>query len=243
MSDFYDIYSPSEVEAEMALGAMQQARDHVAGVCGACPDSATGAGCPTCPTAAGYASITGINPLMFTPGAMSVTRPAPKRGSPVTWSPALRAAISQFRPGQAAVEAAARRFQRAAGPVVTEAEPGPVDVSYLPLNSPAAIAAGATFTIAQTSQTVFKPHRLNVPRNIADFFLIDNFSVGNVPLSAAAGQVPAASFATDATQANVRKVTANPGVQIIIQVQNIDGAPHRFLATLFGWSAQPEGCR
>lgn len=240
MTDFYDIRNEEEMNAEMALGAIQQAREYAAGA-GYDPDEFIA-------TVAGYAAIegdpytAGVTFPGFRPGPGMLT---PGTGTPGRGSFRLAPGILRgFRPSSPAMRKVGNiRRALGVGPRVTEAEPGPVDVSYLPLVSPAPVAAGAVGVITTTSQTVFKPRRLNVSRAIADFFLIDNFSVGNVPLSAAAGQVPAASFATDATEANVRKVTANPGVQIVIQVTNIDGAPHRFLSTLFGWSAQPEGCR
>lgn len=233
---FYDILSPEELQAQIALGQMQQMREHAAAGCAGCDGAQSGA-CAGCPTAAGYASIqSGAPPGLWYPDLM--------RREPVG-PPRARVRVHPSMYTQVRLPPAVRAQQeRILGiPTVAEATPGPVDVSYLPLVSAGQIAAAAQLTITQTAQTVFKPHRLNVPVNIANFFLIDAFSVGNVPLSAAAGPVPAASFATDATEANVRKVTANPGVQIVLQVTNIDGAPHRFLSTLFGWSSQPEGCR
>ena len=234
--EFYDIMSPQEEAAAMAMGHLQQARDY--GQQGGYTDEEI--------MMAGYAAIEGGQDLsgaaalfLGRPGAV---RPMGARGRrPISVSlQSLRGAVRSMSP---AARAFARNQIRAGRmPTAVPTEPGPVDISYVPLVSPVGgIAAGASFTINQTSQTIFKPKRLNVSRAIADFFLIDSVSVGNVPLSAAAGAVPAASFATDATGANVRKVTANPGVQIVLQVTNIDGAAHRFLSTLFGWSSQPEG--
>lgn len=231
--EFYEILSPQEEAAEMAMGHMQQARDY--GQQGGYTDEEV--------MMAGYMAIEGgedqAGAAALFLGAPRATTAAPRRMVRVSRA-GLRQAVTRMSP---AVRAFARAQARAGRLATTvPSEPGPVDISYVPLVSPVGgIAAGASFTINQTSQTIFKPKRLNVSRAIADFFLIDSFSVGNVPLSAAAGAVPAASFATDATGANVRKVTANPGVQIVLQVTNIDGATHRFLSTLFGWSSQPEG--
>lgn len=248
MADFYDILagmiaanngadasvvSAEEAAAEMYLNDLARAREAAASM-GLDPDAAV----------AGYASIAtpyaaGAPLFMARPPAS--VQPRGVQLTPAAIATALRRARANPASMLSAVPpAVALRLPQ---PAVRPSDPGPVDVSFMPFDSGANIAAGAQATISVSAQTVFKPERLNVPRNIADFFTIDNMTVGNVPLSAATGSVPAASFASDATGANVRKVTANPGVAVTLVVTNIDGAPHRFRATFFGWSSQPEGCR
>ena len=240
MADFYDILAgmingqsaqvmtPEEANAQMRLNQLAQMRELAAGM-GLDPDAAI----------AGYATIdtpyaAGALPLFRSPNLAAGPSVALRGGGNLVTPALLRHAL-----GPAMLARPLTPNQ----PAVRAAEPGPVDTSFLPFDSGADIAAGATQTISVSAQTVFKPERLNVPRNIADFFTIDNMTVGNVPLAAATGAVPASSFATDAVGANVRKVTANPGVQVTLVVTNIDGAAHRFRATFFGWSSQPEGCR
>lgn len=124
-----------------------------------------------------------------------------------------------------------------------QTQPGPIDETPLPIDSGAAIAAGGTAVIAVNSQIIFRPRRLIVPPSLAPFFVIDDIRVGNVPLYAGVGGVPAEAFAPDSVNPNVKKVTANPGVAISLTVTNIDGFAHRLRAVFFGEGSQPEGCR
>lgn len=131
----------------------------------------------------------------------------------------------------------------AVSPVVRRRDPGPVGDSYVPMDSQVVVpGAGGIATITTVSQTIFRPRALNIPRSIVDFFLILQFTIGNVNVAAAPGAIPAGVFASDATQREIRRTTAGPGISIVLQVQNIDGADHRFIAAVFGPSSQPEGC-
>lgn len=228
------VVNNQEAAAEMALNHMQAARSLMAGA-GYDPDYAISG------ASAIDSSGLSFSPGLFTRGPRPAT-PAPT-GRTLNLSPALLRGMIQGGVRRMADIQAGRPVTFApAQPEVRPVEPGGVDYSYVGFES-LGVPANTAVTIPVSSQTIFKPHRLNVPRSLADFFVINSFFVGNVPLAAAAGNVPASSFATDATGANVRKETANPGVQIILQVSNIDGVAHDFRATLFGESAQPDGCR
>jgi hypothetical protein len=121
-------------------------------------------------------------------------------------------------------------------PRVREVPPGRVGRAPVGMDSGATIAAGASSIITQTMQTVFKPQRLMVPASLAPFFVIDDFRVGQEPVFAAAGSIPAEAFVSDSeVSSNVNpNATAQAGVSLILTVTNIDGAPHRFRAAIFG---------
>lgn len=126
---------------------------------------------------------------------------------------------------------------------ILPAQPGPIDETPLPIDSGAVIAGGATAVISVNSQIIFRPRRLIIGNSLAPFFTVDDLRVGNVPLGAGVGSIPAEAFAPDSVNPNVRKVTANPGVAISITVTNQDAFGHRFRAVFFGEGSQPEGCR
>lgn len=127
------------------------------------------------------------------------------------------------------------------GPQLVQRQPGRIDETPLPVTA-TSVAAGASADIAMNAQIIFSPRRLIVPDSIASFFTIDAFSVGNVPLFAGNGSIPAEAFRPDSVNPNVRKVTAQPGVPITIRVTNVDAVAHTFRAAVFGEGAQPYGC-
>lgn len=137
--------------------------------------------------------------------------------------------------------AGARAAAAPLGPRLRETMPSRIDETPLPVTA-TSVAAGATAVIPITSQIIFEPKRLIVPDSIAPFFTIDDFRVGNVPLFAGAGSVPAEAFSPQSVNPNIRKITANPGVQVILTVTNLDAVAHIFRAVVFGEGAQPEGC-
>ena len=126
-------------------------------------------------------------------------------------------------------------------PRLVERSPGRIDETPLPITA-TAVASGASQDISVNSQIIFSPRRLIVPDSIESFFTIDAFSVGNVPLFAGNGSIPAEAFRPDSVNPNVRKVTAQPGVPITLRVTNIDAVQHTFRAAVFGEGAQPYGC-
>lgn len=134
-----------------------------------------------------------------------------------------------------------RMAAAAAGPALVPTRPSRIDETPLPVTA-TSVAAGATATISINSQIIFAPRRLIVPESIAPFFTIDAFSVGNVPLFAGNGSIPAEAFRPDSVNPNVRKITAQPGVPITVQVTNIDAVVHTFRGAIFGEGAQPSGC-
>lgn len=149
------------------------------------------------------------------------------------------AALGQLARGFAARMPAVQL--RAPQPQVVQTEPSRVDETPLPITA-TAVAAGTQATIAVTSQIIFEPRRLIVPDSIAPFFTIDDFRVGNVPLFAGAGSIPSEAFNPQSVNPNIRKITADPGVQVTVQVTNIDAVQHTFRAAVFGAGAQPQGC-
>ena len=126
------------------------------------------------------------------------------------------------------------------GPSVHQSEPGPVGLALIPMNS-GSVAAGAQAVIAVQPQSIFKPYRLTVDPVIAAFFVISNLQIGTVPLFDAPGEVPCSNFPPNLQQGNLKKITANPGIQVSMTIRNRDGAAHPFWSSLFG-EAAPTQC-
>lgn len=96
------------------------------------------------------------------------------------------------------------------------------------------IPAGATATITQRPQVPFRPARLVVPSDFAGVFLIADLKVGNKSQLAANSALPARMFQEDATDSSMLLDTATPALDVVLIVQNIGGAPQRFIAGLKG---------
>lgn len=126
------------------------------------------------------------------------------------------------------------------GPSVHPSEPGPVGLALIPMNN-GSVAAGAQAVIAVQPQSIFKPYRLTVDPVIASFFVISNLQIGTVPLFDAPGEVPCSNFPPNLQQGNLKKITANPGIQVSMTIRNRDGAAHPFWSSLFG-EAAPTQC-
>lgn len=127
------------------------------------------------------------------------------------------------------------------GPHVVESNPGPVGLALIPMNFTAGVPAGGTQVIAVQPQSIFKPYRLTVDPVIAAFFVITNLQIGTVPLFDAPGEVPCSNFPPNLQQGNLKKITANPGIQVSMTVRNRDGVAHPFWSSLFG-EAAPTQC-
>jgi len=125
-------------------------------------------------------------------------------------------------------------------PSVGTSDPGPVGLSSIPLSQTTPIAAGAQSVITSSPQSIFKPYKLVVDAVIQPFFLVSDFRIGTVPLFDFAG-VTAATLYTPAAIPSLKKITANPGVQITLTVQNRDGASHPFYGSVYG-EAAPTQC-
>lgn len=164
-----------------------------------------------------------------------------RRGAGAAPAAARPNALMNVMRNPALLRGLAQRVGLRMAPQVQQTSPGPVDETPLPIDSGANVAAGASIIIQTTSQIIFRPRRLIVPESIATFFTVDRLDVGNVPTFASAGSIPAEAFRPDSVNPNVRKVTAQPGVQILVGVTNVDGVPHRFRGAIFGEGSQPSG--
>lgn len=96
------------------------------------------------------------------------------------------------------------------------------------------IAPGATATITQRPQVPFRPARLMVPSDIAGAILVVDFKVGNKSQLAANGGLPGRMFQEDATDSLLLLDTATPALDVSWIVQNIGGAPVRFIGSASG---------
>lgn len=101
-------------------------------------------------------------------------------------------------------------------------------------DSVAPIAPGATATITQRPQVPFRPARLMVPSDIAGAILVVDFKVGNKSQLAANGGLPGRMFQEDATDSLLLLDTATPALDVSWIVQNIGGAPLRFIGSASG---------
>ena len=101
-------------------------------------------------------------------------------------------------------------------------------------DSVTAIAPGATATITQRPQVPFRPARLLIPSDIAGGLLVLDFKVGNKSQLAANGGLPGRQFQEDATDSLLLLDTATPALDVTWIVQNISGAPFRFIGSASG---------
>lgn len=105
-------------------------------------------------------------------------------------------------------------------------------------DSVATIAAGASATLTQRPQIVFRPERIVVPAAVAAFFQITDVKVGKNSQFVSSGAVPAATFAETAFGVRLKMDTCQISQDLIIDVTNIDVAARRFLASMIGESVE-----
>ncbi len=105
-------------------------------------------------------------------------------------------------------------------------------------DSVATIAAGASATLTQRPQIVFRPERIVVPAAVAAFFQITDVKVGKNSQFVSSGAVPAATFAETAFGVRLKMDTCQISQDLIIEVTNIDVAARRFLASMIGESVE-----
>ena len=103
------------------------------------------------------------------------------------------------------------------------------------------IAPGATATITQRPQVPFRPARLMIPSDIAGAILVLDFKVGNKSQLAANGGLPGRMFQEDATDSLLLLDTATPALDVSWIVQNIGGAPIRFIGSASGPAVELRG--
>jgi hypothetical protein len=100
------------------------------------------------------------------------------------------------------------------------------------------IPAGGVASIPASPQVIFRGERLVVPSNIAASFFIVNIVVGKDSQQVAPAPIPAVAFSEVGVGVRLMLDTAQPGVLITLQVQNISLVPARFYAALIGTVAE-----
>lgn len=105
-------------------------------------------------------------------------------------------------------------------------------------DSVATIAAGATATLTQRPQIIFRPERIVVPAAVAAFFQIQDVKVGKNSQLVSAGAIPAATFSETAFGVRLKMDTVQISQDLILIVVNIDVAARRFLASMIGESVE-----
>ena len=96
------------------------------------------------------------------------------------------------------------------------------------------IPPGATTTIEVKPQVLFVGRRLAVPPQIGRSFDIIDVKVGKDSQLAASGNMPADAFSTLAVDATMELDPAEPGITIVLVVQNTGVAPMAFKAVMYG---------
>jgi len=93
---------------------------------------------------------------------------------------------------------------------------------YLPLNltSGTTVAAGATGTLQNNPQRLFKPSRLVIPSDVAGLFSVLNLFVGVKPQLVATGGMPARLFSEASFDSGFEGDTAQISQAVSVQVQN-----------------------
>ena len=100
-----------------------------------------------------------------------------------------------------------------------------------------AIAAGASATVTQRPQVLFRPQRVVVPSAVAPNFTITDIKVGNKSQLVSSGPVPAEAFAQTSFGVQMKMDTCQVSMDLIIEVTNISGAPDDFRAAIYGSAA------
>tara|TARA_R100001244_G_scaffold132394_1_gene108869 strand:- start:14648 stop:15295 length:648 start_codon:yes stop_codon:yes gene_type:complete len=100
------------------------------------------------------------------------------------------------------------------------------------------IAAGASATLTQRPQIIFRPERIVVPASLASFFLINDVKVGKNSQLVSAGAIPAATFSETAFGVRLKMDTVQISQDLIMLVTNIDVGAQRFLGAMIGESVE-----
>jgi hypothetical protein len=97
------------------------------------------------------------------------------------------------------------------------------------------VAASTDRDITSRPQVIFRPERIIVGATIAQFFAVRDFRVGKDSQFTAAGAVPADVFAPTSVGVRLKMDTAQPAMDVVFSVSNIDTVnPHRFLGAVIG---------
>lgn len=143
--------------------------------------------------------------------------------------------LDRWDVGAARKNARAVAMRRAqAGSLVRSSAPTKSRMYPLGLDSVAVIAAAATANVQNNPQVLFRPERIVVAGGIAGFFIMNSFTVGKNNQFVAAGAIPCDTFAPNSFGVRLKCDTAQVNSVVVANVTNIDGANHRFLATVLG---------
>lgn len=103
---------------------------------------------------------------------------------------------------------------------------------------PVVVAAGGIATVMTQPQILFRPERLIVPSDIAGQFDFLQIIVGKNPQVAANNPIAARTFDEQSVGVRLRMDTCQISQQIVLQVQNVGGAPATFRATMIGTAVE-----
>lgn len=124
------------------------------------------------------------------------------------------------------------------GAQVVDRGPTKTRFTYLPVNSVATVAAGASETCSTQPQALaFRPQRILVPASIAPDFTIDSIFCGIKPQFVATGSIAAETFTQDARGVEMLMDTVTTSQNFTLNVTNQSGAARKFRATVFGDNA------
>lgn len=98
----------------------------------------------------------------------------------------------------------------------------------------ASVPAGATHTVDTKPQRTFQTQRFVWASTTSPFFRILQLNVGAEPMFVKAGVVPAEIFSQTGVGVALRGYIARPGIEITLQCQNADAAPHPIEASIIG---------
>lgn len=93
---------------------------------------------------------------------------------------------------------------------------------YLPLNltSGTTVAAGATGTLQNNPQRLFKPSRLVIPSDVAGLFSVQNLFIGVKPQLVATGGMPGRLFSEQSFDTDFEGDTAQISQAVSVSVTN-----------------------
>ena len=97
-----------------------------------------------------------------------------------------------------------------------------------------AIATVSTGSAVSKPQDVFRPTRLLIPSPICPFFTIQNLRIGTSSQLVGTTEMPAQVYSELAVGAAFLLGTANIGIEISIDVTNVDTVTHDFRAVMMG---------
>jgi hypothetical protein len=101
-------------------------------------------------------------------------------------------------------------------------------------DSGVAIAAGASATITQRPQVLFRAERLVIPATTAASFLISDIKVGNKSQTVSSGSLPAAAFSETAFGVRLLLDTCAVAMDLVLIVNNFSALAARFVAAMVG---------